>query len=363
MHTMQVPWIWSIAPIPLLLLFSTWLRAPHWVREDRRWSARTRAAAALLIPAAALLVTVPVYRVHEIPLVYPDDNSIKQIASDGTPVSKFPFNSTNYLPPITSEALATGEQYRKVNDIYVSMYWSASDKAKYNITDLDDAGNHNSDQIAIQKSRIPNKIQLYWLQENADCLALLLEVTKRPNCVLDDPNTMKAIFQFKPGLFNLLVIDGRRLEQEGKLDEAADRYFALAKVAEQLSDHQPTFGTGSQWFMHSVMFELSYWATQKGQTPERIAGAIKRLKQLDSRSLHFGEEMQANYIIVRLALLGDESARDIFFQWQQQHYEHNDLLKPGIAAQTLLSTLMPWENDRALRMANLITAKVLEAPR
>ena len=37
MYAMQVSFLWSVAPIPLVLLWATWLRAPDWVSENTRW--------------------------------------------------------------------------------------------------------------------------------------------------------------------------------------------------------------------------------------------------------------------------------------------------------------------------------------
>ena len=45
-------WLWTVLPVPLVLLWATWLRAPDWVRENASWPARLRAAAAVVVPAA-----------------------------------------------------------------------------------------------------------------------------------------------------------------------------------------------------------------------------------------------------------------------------------------------------------------------
>ncbi|HEX4000929.1 MAG TPA: hypothetical protein VHX65_20455 [Pirellulales bacterium] len=71
MNSMHVNISWSVAPLPLVLLGATWLRAPDWATESRRWGARARAAAILLVPAIALLIAVPIYRTHQVPQVSP----------------------------------------------------------------------------------------------------------------------------------------------------------------------------------------------------------------------------------------------------------------------------------------------------
>ena len=67
MHSVGIDLIWSALPIPIVLMYATWLRAPDWISENKRWSARIRAASVVLVPMAALLVAVPVYRVQQVP--------------------------------------------------------------------------------------------------------------------------------------------------------------------------------------------------------------------------------------------------------------------------------------------------------
>ena len=67
----QVNWLWSVLPIPLALLLATRLRAADWLLERNNLRAWLRPGLALLIPAAALLVAVPLYRVYSVPLVDP----------------------------------------------------------------------------------------------------------------------------------------------------------------------------------------------------------------------------------------------------------------------------------------------------
>ena len=54
MTFLQISWLWSVAPIPFVLLWATWLRAPDWVRENTTWRARAKAGAAVLVPALTL---------------------------------------------------------------------------------------------------------------------------------------------------------------------------------------------------------------------------------------------------------------------------------------------------------------------
>ena len=66
----RVPWWWSIAPWPFLLLLLTWLRTPTWLLERRDFHSALRRAAVLL-PAIAIVLAVPFYRVFSVPEVDP----------------------------------------------------------------------------------------------------------------------------------------------------------------------------------------------------------------------------------------------------------------------------------------------------
>ncbi len=64
---MHLSWFATVAPIPLVLLWATWLRAPDWVSENNTWPARSRIIAATVIPAVAMVTSVAAYRVWQVP--------------------------------------------------------------------------------------------------------------------------------------------------------------------------------------------------------------------------------------------------------------------------------------------------------
>lgn len=88
-------WIWSVAPIPLILLLGTWLGAPDWLLERDILRAWLRPALALILPAAALLTAVLLYRIYQIPAVDPV------------------FSPEEFARPVTAEERATFEMYRR----------------------------------------------------------------------------------------------------------------------------------------------------------------------------------------------------------------------------------------------------------
>ena len=102
MSSLRVGLLWSVVPIPVVLVIATLLRAPDWVAENKRWTARGRLAAVLLVPAAAILVAVPLFRLNQIP----DE-------SPGFDVADYEALIRNEL----ADGTATAELYRKASDL------------------------------------------------------------------------------------------------------------------------------------------------------------------------------------------------------------------------------------------------------
>ena len=71
MYMLGLSWLWSVAPLPLAFLVTTWLHAPDWLLERKTWRARLCPALVVAVPALAILVAIPLVRVYEIPLVEP----------------------------------------------------------------------------------------------------------------------------------------------------------------------------------------------------------------------------------------------------------------------------------------------------
>ncbi|MBI3462144.1 MAG: hypothetical protein HY000_03655 [Planctomycetes bacterium] len=57
----------SVAPIPVVLMLITWLRAPEWMLERHKLGSWLRIAGVLTASAAALIGVVAAYRMYEIP--------------------------------------------------------------------------------------------------------------------------------------------------------------------------------------------------------------------------------------------------------------------------------------------------------
>jgi hypothetical protein len=308
---MQVSFLWSVAPIPLVLLWATWLRAPDWVSESTRWRARLRAAAAILAPAVALVIAVPVHRVQQIPFVDPG------------------FDPEEYLSETTPEARETAALFRRSSERYIEV-----DRTE-------------PDEEAEFSGRAPTRAELNWLEVNAYSLALTLEASRRPTCNSDDPSMMPARWQrYEYGMISLILISGRQLEAEGKLDEALDRYFAALRVFVFWKDYRLMYA------VDRVFSEFASWATQKGQTGELIGAAIKKLQAVDPSVLRLEDRVKADYIVARRAVFGDVEA---WLALTGQSKADDQIME-----RVLWAKLMPWEKRRGLRLLNMLTETAVD---
>jgi len=310
MDALGVGWWWSVAPIPLVLLWATWWRAPDWVRENSSWPARGRAAAAVGLPAILLLVAVPWYRVHEIPLVKPG------------------LDSEAYLATFTRPAKDTADLYLRAGEQYMpsSEYLGIARGPQY------------------RGSAALTPAETEWLNNNKESLNLVLEASRRPECAFGDPtsDTGRVLVRSVHRLPRLVVASARQLEGEGKLDESLDRYFAAIKVISQLSDPGIEFGLGRPPDELAMVFsELEHWALAKDQTAERIGAAIKRLAALDDSVLQINQSLEFNFVLARRYVHGDPAARSIMLYSNDKH-----------PVPMLWPRLMPWETYRGLRELN-----------
>lgn len=326
---LQVAWWWSVWPIPLVLLWATWLRAPDWMREKATWTARGKAAAAVAAPALALVLVLPAYEINRVPLVSPG------------------FDPAQYEARIPADGRTTAELYRRAGELYVS---TAGDFIP-------------RDFVSVTKDRKPSAKRLRWLDQNAEPLKLLLEASPRPNCLLADPRTVDDMARLRhgPQLISLMIISARQLEAEGKLDEALDRYFAALRAISHWSQDY-----ASRWIlrfansddqplpadeMGRVLEELPYWAAQPGQTVQRIRAAVDRVRSLHSSMLHLDDGLQSAYLVARRYAMGDYAAAGALLGYWANNSDAD--------ARVVWGKLMPWEKYRQARALDQTTRGVL----
>jgi hypothetical protein len=295
MQVLEVEWIWSLAPIPLVLMFATWLRAPDWLFERNSWRGWLRVGLALAVPISALLIAVPLHRINQIPEMSPG------------------FSSDDFarLMTPTAEEKKTAEMFVRAGE---SVVWPK------------EGSSHEFG------SRPPNAWELEVLRLNSEPLAMALEASQRPECSFyGTGNEYKSL---PSSLVLLLGISARELESKGKLDEAWTRHFAALRLERCLQRSPWTYD------------QLPLWAAQPGQTRERIVGAIKQLEQFETTLPAPTDELEEEYLKLRTLVTGgpDALAGQI----------HND-----DPSHLILWSMLPWERRRAARLLNVFTAEDL----
>jgi hypothetical protein len=312
MHNMRLSFLWTVLPIPIVLLAATWLRAPDWISENRRRSARVRAAATVLAPVLLLAVAIPIYRVNQIPILEPQIN--------------------------TAEIKAAVDASREAAAKAVELYREASDKYVAVPGPSDDRERDREEKLYDKRVMTPWQKQL--LTENAEALALVLKADQFVGSATLDPGAVR----YRYDLVRLVVVDGRRLEGEGKLNEALERYFTALRVETQLAD------LGDLNDSLGVLSELTHWAAQKGQTPQRVRPALGRLKEFGVAELRLQERINANYALTRRFLLGDKDALQPFY---------GRIGRGSISSEAIWLAFIPGEAVRAMRLLDVLTQVAL----
>jgi hypothetical protein len=314
---------WSVWPIPVVLLAATRVRAADWMLERTTWSARTRLLAVLGVPAATLLVGVASYRVFEIPASGPG------------------FSPEAFLRPVFREETETAELYRSAIALMQPVR-AAAEPVERSARDPDlakDGWNHATAQ------------ERDWLVANQKTVEITMQASKRASCVFRDPKSIRSDAVLAPEgetrqLAWLLALDARRLESEGQLDEALERYLAMMRMARHVANR----GTYIPWLIGSaiesvVCERMPLWAAHADQTPERIRQAIGELESMAKDFPLASDAVKAEYIMLRQSLESDPA-----------DFAAASGSVDGAAALVLWGRLMPWELTRARRLHNVITA-------
>ncbi len=307
MNMMGISLWWSVVPIPVALVVATWLRAPDWVAENKRWSARGRLAAVLAIPATAILIAVPLYRANQIPKESPG------------------FDVSDYSARIQAdlaEGMATADLYRKASDLLTPP-----------IKGL---------EVRLLSAALDDRDRA-WLKENEPALRILLEASSREKCMFFDPRaplTWSPMYKQIP-LIQLVVLSARQFELNGDLDAALDRDFAAARVVSHLLARSRFFEPEIDF--HDVIHEITLWGARKGQTKERIAAAIKRLSALDTSLLRLDDGLKSDYLIALRAVAGESSDVNAIRG------------RVNTATELIRRNLLPLERERATRLLNILT--------
>ena len=305
-----VPGIWSIAPIPLILLVATWLRAPHWLLERggiRGWWAT---ASWLTITLGLMLAAVLAYRVYEIPLVAPG------------------FSPAEFSREASAEAQATAEMYLRAGELVVPM-------AKREDTSVEET----KEQFQVRLKA--------WIDENREVIEMAMEASRRPECDGLEPPGRARLGVAGYELTGLLLGEARLLEAEGDLDAGLERCLGALRISTHIRPRN-RFPYEADRIESSVYNHLEYWAAKPGQTPERIRTAIQAIERLMSEPPSRTDAIKAEYGRARRIVDGDTDLAG-------NELSRFDLRTAAVRSVVALQW-MPWEEARAARLLDWSTA-------
>lgn len=316
---------WSVLPIPLVLLVATWLRAPDWLLERRGWRAWLRLIALLLVPLIGLPAAVSAYRVFEIPATGPG------------------FSPHEVLRPVTRDEMETATMYRQAIAALKPMRHDDSlQKKEEEIT------------FALQGWEHVTPVERAWLEANRSALEITLAASHRPSCVFYEPKDHRIDSRLDEAqatreLAWLLLLEARRLESQGELDEALECYLATVR----LGHHVAARGTAIQYMIGNgidalVCERMPHWAAHADQTPDRIRNALRRIEELFRSTPPLADAIKLEYLSIRRAMetdfdgLAADTGQDA-----------------DVAGAVLTRHLMPSEYARAFRLLDYRTTETL----
>jgi hypothetical protein len=336
-----VPWLWSVCPIPVILLLATWLRTPNWLLERNTLRAWLPTALSLAVPLGLIFTSFCLYRVYSVPGVDPG------------------FDPAEFAKPPAPEARATADMYRRAMDLHRS-------------PPLEEAEDGRMRSPSSQPGNPLTSAETTWLEANQEALDLVLAATKRPACDFHEQSGRNRhrrfafSFDVEDDLYGssartgsgqlglsfdalgvLLVTSARQLESEGDLEEAIQRYLAALRLAAHLRR-----GTRSPEIADRVerraYDNLPFWAAHPDQTADGIRAAIAQIAQLQGNIPSSSDAPKADHVLIEGIIAGQ--------------------LEPGMVidyyirdtVSVIAVRWLPWERARARRVLDFRTGRCLE---
>jgi len=301
MYWFGLSWLWTVAPLLLAMLVATWLHAPNWLLErETRW-ARLPPALVIAVPALAILVAIPPVRIYEIPLVGPG------------------FDVAELTRPISPQEQETLTLYnRAAGLLYKDMPQPPPGSRVIMLPGPDTPARRKAEEQA---------------------LALAMEASRRP---LPEAYSAPGAMPDPGAEFDLadfVFASGKRLQAEGKLDAALERYLAADRIAMHAGPRAQAFDR-VQGQEIEVCRELVHWAAQRGQNSQRVLEALRAVEKQWRNPPLYSDCLKHRY----LGNLG--------------YIEGSYFIAAGNAPFLVGWTrTFPWERTRAVRLLNKLTAE------
>ncbi|MGD0517130.1 MAG: hypothetical protein ABSA26_06300 [Thermoguttaceae bacterium] len=316
--------LWSVLPIPAILLLATWLRAPDWILKRNTFGSWLRPGLVLAVPTIVLLTVVPLYRVYQIPAVDPG------------------FSISEFERPLTPEEQATRRLFEKADDLFDRKLWNEIEDEKWEA--IQKKAEEEGKVPVWTDDTIPKALsakEISLVQANQEVISLLIEASKGAERIASYPFTAERRFGFTIGMTNFLIYSAMMLESDGQLDAALERYLSAIRISKQFDS---TLNSGD--YLESRVYEqLPFWANRNGQTPERIKNAIRQIEKLTADMPAGEAQIEYRYISTR------NSIREGIYN------------TPIMQNSFFFLGRLPWERARSLRLLNLITHQDMESAR
>jgi hypothetical protein len=343
MSALGVNWWLSIAPLPIIMLWVTWLRAPHWIAERTgRWP-WTRLGLSLAVPMLAVGIATASYRMFQIPRVAPG------------------FSPEQFAAEVTPAARETAQLYLRAasmvdSRLWVQRYNPAVGRGDYLVATMDELLATAPYFIDIEARRhwLKNdanprrESMLAWLADNQEPLELALKATTRPSCAFAPSGRDLHSVSI---LEDLIGTEAYRRIESGDLQGALDCEIALLRLSAHMSEHQIRW-EGERVAQRTLDVIARYWATRPGQTPELLKRAIGELEKWRPTMPSPTDMVKATYVWDERMLAFDPDAISEQADW-------NTYFAKNVQRYAFLHALLPWEVYRARRALDHMTAQSL----
>ncbi|MFO7901128.1 MAG: hypothetical protein R6U98_00570, partial [Pirellulaceae bacterium] len=325
----EVPWIWSVLPIPFMFLLTGWLRTRGALLERNTWRAWLAPGVALGLPTVALLIAASTYRVFSVPLVSPG------------------FSPRQYARPATAEERVTVRMYERawaLYDVKRNMPPEEESSTAQNDSNADRAGSEPPPEL--------RDLDLEWVEKHRAALELALKASRRADADFFASNLFRSSAAGHAAVMgHKLRVAGEILRQAGQLDKALEYCLAALRVSRHLRERN-RMQEHIDRLERKVHYAMRRWAAHPEQTAASVSESLKRIDAINDGIPPRDTAIKNRYLFARRAVHADQEALADLIAVK--------LLSEREAFQTYLwSRCLPWERARAVRVLNRITAEQL----
>jgi len=284
---------WFVLPLGLGAMLATWLRMPDWIVARNRPKTWALPLASLVLPLLFVTATLPAARLAQLP----DQPGQQQFLEQ---VRKFEASRP--------AGEATAAAYFRLHALLVEAKTDA---------------------------------------ERQTLIAQLIELTKRPECRFPETAVLAGWPPYDQisQLSETLLADAQRLQQDGNLDAALERYLAIVRLRSHWLRGQSSISVARE-LNSSTPFVLQ-WALHPHQTSDLLRKAVTELQSYPAARIV--DLILADREQIRAVLLGKDPPSFL-----------NEKTPRWSGYLAFLANRLPWERQRALLALDIRTSQLLE---